>query len=410
MINNRKALAGIRIVDFSWAGIGPLTARHLAHHGAEVVKVESTTRPDVMRLLRPAKDGFLGEDLDRSGWLAQFNTNKYGITLNMKHPKALGVMKKLLSVTDVVLDNFSSGVMEKWGLGYDEVSKLKADIIMISLSMMGQTGRFNNFRGRGYHLAAMVGISDITGWPDRNPVGHSRAYTDFLVPHFGAIAVLAALAYRLKTGKGQYIDLAQREAALFSVGPSILEFTTNGKYITRAGNRLHYQLAAPHNVYKCAGEERWCAISVFNDQEWNSLCQVMGNPDWCKKPEFSTLLDRDRNRDQLDQNIEEWTSKLPAEKVMTLLQEAGIPAGVVNNPKDMLNDPQLKARNHFWELDHKVLGKHYCQGPGFKLSKTPAELTMPAPLIGEHNDYIYTKLVALSDEEFAELVVSGTFE
>jgi benzylsuccinate CoA-transferase BbsF subunit len=402
----RQVLEGIKVADFTTSVAGPLTAQYLAHHGAEVIKIESGTRMDISRVVMPYKDNIPGPD--RSPGYTHSNSNKYGVTLNLRHPRGSEVAKRIVAWADIVIENFRAGVMERLGLGYQEVIKVKPDIIMMSLSMQGQTGPHANHGGYGSQLPALVGIANLCGWPDRLPAFVYGAYTDLTVPHVAVTILLAALDYRRRSGKGQFIDCSQYEIGVHFLGPLLLDYLVNGREASRMGNRCPY--AVPHGVYRCRGDDRWCSIAVFSDEEWQNLCRVMDNPKWTEQPKFATLLGRKENEEELDKLIERWTISYSAEEVMTWLQGAGVPAGVVENAEDLLNDPQLNHRHHFWILDHPEIGKHVHDGPSFRLSKTPGELRMSGPCLGQHNEYVYTKILGMSDEEFVELLSDGVFE
>lgn len=406
-MGKKQALGDLKIADFSWYIAGPSISMWLAHHGAQVIRIESLTKPDELRGIEPFKDGIAG--INRSGCYANYNSNKYGMALNLNHPKGVDVAKRIIKWSDIVIENFTPGTMKrKWKLGYDEIKEIKPDIIMLSSSPLGQSGPEAQQAGFGLELVSRAGFTHFVGWPDQDVVGVGYPYTDTITPPIAAIAILAAIDYRNRTGKGQYIDLSQHEVAVQHLSPAILDFTVNGREEERCGNRHPY--AAPHGVYRCLGEDRWCAISVFNDQEWENLCNVIGRPDLIKDKRFSTVLSRKKNEDELDRIIESWTKDLMAEEVMNRLQEVGISAGVVQSGKDLIEDPQLEHRHHFWYLKHPEMGVCAYDGPPFKLSETPGMITMPAPCLGEHTEYVCTKILGMSDEEFIDLLTDGVFE
>ena len=379
----------------------------MAHHGAKVIRIESATRPDELRGIEPFKDGKPG--LNRSGCYANYNSNKYGMALNLKHPKALEIAKKLVAWADVAVENFTPGTMEKrWGLGYEGMRKINPRIVLLSTSGLGQTGPDSQQAGFGLELLCRGGFTQFLGWPQDEMVGVGYPYSDTVSPPMAVIAILAALDYRRRTGKGQYIDLSQHEVAVQHLGLAMLNFTANRCGGSRIGNRHPY--TAPHGVYRCAGPDRWCAIAVFNDQEWQGFCEALGNLTWTRDSRFTTVLDRKANEDELDRLIEEWTRNITAEQVMERLQKAGVPAGVVQSSKDLIEDPQLKERHHFWYLNHPEMGVCAYDGPPFRLSETPAELNMPAPCIGEHTAYVCSNLLGMPDEEFVDLLTDGVFE
>jgi len=313
----------------------------------------------------------------------------------------------LVSWADIVAENFLPGTMERMGLGYDDLRKIKPDIIMLRASMQGQTGPRAVHPGFGTQLSALAGLSHILGWPDREPATVYGAYTDFILPRFGVAALVAALAYRRKTGIGQCIDLSQYECTISMLTPMILDFALNNRIANRAGN--HCQYAAPHGVYRCKGNDEWCAITVFTDQQWGAFCKIAGNSGWTRDPRFATLMSRKSNEDELDRLIEQWTVNFTAVEVMTSMQAAGIAAGVVRNAEGVHNDPQLKHRHHFRNLDHPEMGIFPFESVSFRLSRTPSKMRLPSPCLGEHSEYVCTQLLGMSDQEFVELVGAGAF-
>ena len=268
--------------------------------------------------------------------------------------------------------------------------------------MMGAEAQQGGF---GTELASRAGFFHFIGWPDQEMVGFSYPYTDTNSPPLAAIAILAALEYRNRTGKGQYIDLSQHEVAVHHLAPAVLDYTANRREGGRIGNR--HPSASPHGVYRCKGEERWCAIAIFSDAEWEAFCNVIGNPSWTNNRKFTTLLSRKQNEDEIDTLVAEWTINFTAQEIMVKMQSHGISAGVVQTAEDLHQDPQLKHRRHFWKLPHPEIGTYTCDSPAFKLSRTPCELSMPAPCLGEHNEHICTKILGMSDEEFVELDKAG---
>lgn len=402
----KQVLEGIRVVDFCLMVAGAVTSRHLADHGATVIHIESRTKFDSCRVAMPYKEGRSG--VNQSGHFNNWNCNKLGITLNLNHPRGVEVAKRIIALSDVVVENFAPGTMEKWGLGYTDLTNIKPDIIMLRLSAQGQNGPYANHRSTGTALTALAGFTWLTGWRDRGPVQPYSPYTDTIVPRFGAFAVMAALDYRRRTGKGQCLDLPHLDCSIHFLAPLVLDYTVNGRIAGRNGNRHPY--AAPHNAYPCKGEDRWCAIAVFTDKEWESLCETLGHLEWGKNRKFATATARKQNEDELDRLVAGWTSNLYAEEVMTKLQSVGVPAGVVQNGEDIHRDPQLEHRNHFWVFDHTEVGPYRADSFPCKLSKTPATPRFPAPCLGEHNEYVYTKILGMSDQEFVELLADGVFE
>ena len=401
-----QALGGLKVADFSWFISGPLTAKFLGDCGAEVVHIESGTSPDNMRSTIPMRDNVPG--INRSAAFARYNSSKYGLSLNLKQPNGVDMAKKIVAWADVVVENFSSGTMERLGLGYEELKKARADIIMVSLPMFGHTGPWARHPGLGSQLTDLIGFGNVTGWPDREPISPPGAYTDFITPYFAVCAIMAALDYRRRTGRGQYIEISQYEAGIHFLTPVIMEWFVHGRQPNRVGNRCRG--VAPYGVYRCRGRERWCAIAVFTEGEWRSLCGVIEKPSLAEDPRFATGLARVENCEQLDELIEEWTSNRSAEEVMSLMQEAGVAAGAVLNGRDLGEDAHLNARGFYKELVHPEIGHHRYLLPPFRLSKTPGEPRMAAPCLGQHNEYVCKRILGMSDEEFVQLLNEGVFD
>ena len=382
----KKLLEGIRVVDITVWFTGPLTTQVLADCGAEVIRVGTASRT-------------------QGGGGGGRAINKKSITLNFRHPKGLELAYKLVAKSDVVVENHAAGTLTRRGLGYEDLKKVKPDIIMLSTCMQGQTGPYASHAAFGHMLTALSGFNQIAGWPDKEPAWLA-AYTDFVAPRFHAISILGALEYRRLTGKGQYLDSSQNEGGMQFMAPAILDYTANHHVAERMGNKCTY--AAPHNVYPCAGNDTWCAIAVFTDAEWKSFCKVVGSPKLAEDPMFATLLNRKKNEELLDRLIGEWTKKREPVDVMNLMQAAGVPAGLAEtNEYQMEVDPQLKARNYFYDLTDSE-GERIRGNPGvqFTLSKTPIERHMGSELGGD-NDYVYKEILGLSDNEVSELAKEG---
>ena len=403
---SKKALDGLKVVGFTYAGVGNMVIKYLVEYGATAIRVESMKRLDNTRVSAPYKDNVFG--INRSGYYAWINNDRYCMALNLKHPRAMEVCEQLIKWADVLVENFAPGTMERSNLGYNDVKKINPGITMISCSQQGQTGPHRQMPGYGGTLQALAGFTNLTGWPDRWPVQVDRSYPDFIAPRFGVVAVIAALDYRERTGKGQYIDISEYEDSIHFLAPVILDYTANRNIQGRAGNRCAY--AAPHGCYRCKGDDKWCVISVFTDGDWSAFCKAIGNPGWANEPRFKTLLGRKQNEEELDRLVEEWTINYSAEEVMNMMQAAGVAAGVLQTLEDLAEyDPQLKYLHFYWELDHPEVGKHHVAAPPFVLSKSPCELRR-APLLGEHNEYVFKEILGLSDEEVAELVIEGVIE
>jgi benzylsuccinate CoA-transferase BbsF subunit len=307
------------------------------------------------------------------------------------------------------MENFTPGVIEKWGLEYENLKKIKPDIIMLRQSGFGSRGPHARQPAFGMILAAMAGIPNFIGWPDGGPlpIGVS-AYTDCISPRFAAAALIAALDRRNKTGQGQLIDISQFETALYFILPALLDYSVNGREPVRQGNDC--LSAAPHGVYACRGDDRWCTIAVASDEQWINLCKALGRPELSRDPRFATLSQRKQHEDELNQIISQWTAGLTAEDVMQTLQAVGVPAGVVKNVADVFIDPQLRERGLYWPLQHAEMGTFTHLGTSFAMSATPARAYRPSPRLGEHTEYVCTQILGMPDEEFAELASAGVFE
>ncbi len=401
----RDALKDVKVLDFTWSAAGPITTRYLAAHGATVIRVESASRPDALRTSGPFKDGKAG--VDKSGNFSILNANKYSISLNLNNPEAKKLVKRLITWADVLTEGFTPGVMEKWGLGYEEVREIKRDIIYLRTSNLGQTGRDATQPGFGQHLVGFAGLSYYSGWPDRDPLGFGMAYTDVITPRFAVTAIMAALDYRRRTGEGQSLDIAQLQTAVHFLSTQVLDYTANGRIGNRQGNRCSY--SCPYGVFPCKGEDTWCAIAVFTDDQWNTLKRLIDRP-WTEDARFQTVLDRKQNENDLEELLSAWTVNFEAPQLMELLQNVGVPCGVAQNAQDIVNDPQLKLRESFWTIEHEEMGPITHLGRPFTLSRTPAAPKMSAPCLGQHNEYVCTQILGMSDEEFIELFAAGAFD
>ena len=400
------AFSGIKIAGFTYAGTANAVMRILGMHGATVVRVESKSRPCNLRTGFPFRDNKPG--LNRSGYYAMYNNDRYSLGLDLKHSKARQVLDRLIRWADVVVENFSPGTLDKIGLGYEANKALRPDIIMLSISSQGQTGPHYLMPSYGPTLAGYVGHSHLCGWPDRGPCMIDQSFPDWIVPVFASTAMIAALDYKRRTGRGQYIDASNVEPAIQWIAPAVLDYTANKNVQIRDGNRVPY--AAPHNAYRCQGDDSWCVIAVTSETEWASFCQVIGKPELANDSMFATLLDRKRNEAQLDQVVEAWTVGFTTEEVMERMQAAGVPAGKVNSLQGVVEDPQLRHRSYFRTLHHPEIDDYEALTPSYILSRTPAELSLPFPCLGEHTEYVCRELLGMPDEEFTELLIDNAFE
>jgi benzylsuccinate CoA-transferase BbsF subunit len=400
-----RALEGVKVVDFGWVLVSPLIVKMLADYGATVVCVESIKGPSLSRLGTPFKDGKPG--VDRAGHFAYCAPNKHSISLDLRTPAGMEIARKLVAWADVVSENRRAGIMKQMGLDYEALTKINPGVIMVSSSNQGQTGPYASHPGLGIHLIGLGGFNNFIGWPDQEPITLTVAYTDYLTPPLAVATIVAALDRRRKKGEGQYFDISQLEAGLHYLSTPLLDAAVNGIEPKKMGNAC--EDAAPHGIFRCKGEDRWCAIAVFNNQEWVTFCAVMGHPEWASDPRFSTLSKRKENEEELNKLVAEYTIQYTPEDMMALMQEAGIAAGVVQNAKDIYEDRQLRHREFFWVMNHKEMGEFTHLGEPAVLSKTPAEPRMPAPCLGEHTEYVCKEFLGMGDEEFVDYMVSGAF-
>ena len=398
------AFSGLKVIDFSWVQAGPNTGNFLADFGAEVIKVESKAYPDLYRTMAPYKDNIPG--VDRGPFLF-FNTNKYSITLDLSNPKGIELTKRLISWADIVIESFRPGTMKRWDLDYESLTSIKEDIILLSTSIQGQTGIFSHYRGLGTHLIYLVGLANLIGWPDRAPSGLANPYTDWITTCFATVAILTAIDYRKRTGKGQHIDINQYESSASLLAVPLLDYFTNNRVQGRMGNR--HPEAAPHGIYRCKGDDEWCTIAVFEHVEWQALCKVLAYPDLIEDPRFASLEDRKHNEDELDSLIEAWTITLGNKEVMERLQNAGVAAGQVKSNKELYEDPHLASRQFFQPIEHPEVETYDWLSWPFRLSKTVPQPGR-SPGLGEHNHYICKDFLSMSDNEFLEFLEAGAFE
>ena len=390
--------AGIKVADFAWVGVGPISAKYLADHGATVVRVESETRPDVLRGGTPFKDAVPG--WNRSQFFGDFNTSKLGLALDMKVPEALAVAKRLIAWSDVMIESFAPGAVQRMGLDYEHVRELNPGIIMVSTCLMGQTGPARKLAGYGYHAAAIAGFYEVTGWPDQGPCGPWTAYTDTIAPRFVSTILAAALDRKRRTGEGCFIDLAQLETALHFLAPEILDYQVNGNAVTRIGNRDRF--AAPQSCYPCAGEDAWVAIAVETDAQWQSLRRAIG----CEA-DYPTNAERLAAHDAIDAALTAWTSSREAEAIMRELQAAGVPAGVVQRSSGLLADPQYAHRDFYRYMEHGEMGRIPYAGHQYRIAGYDNGPRGPAPLLGEHSFEVLTEIVGLSEDELSAAFAAG---
>lgn len=397
----RSLLAGVRVIDFSWIGAGSYTTKILADLGADVIKIESAQRLDTLRVTKPFKDSVPG--VNRSGYFADRNSSKRSITLNVKDPRGLDMAKRLIADADLVTNNFTPGVMDKLGLGYEVARSLSERIVYASMSMQGADGPEKNDLGYGLTIAALTGLQHMTGLPDREPAGTGTNYPDHIPnPGHTAFAILAALRHQRRTGRGQFIDLAQIEPTLAFIGPSLMNYMVNGVIESRQGNARPGR--APSGVYPCAGDDRWIAIEVCDDTQWKGLASVLG---LTVQAGWSGIEGRLQDREAIDAEISRRTATQDMSKLMQTLQDAGVPAGAVYDARDVVNDPQLEHRRHWVVLNHLEVGPSTYNAPPYRFSNAHSEPSLPAPLLGQHTAEICRDLLGMDDAEIAELTAEG---
>ena len=394
---------GLRVADFSWVGVGPISAKYLADHGADVIRIESQARPDDLRTAGPFRDGEPG--WNRSQFYGEFNTSKRSLGLDLKNEQSGDVVRRLLGWADVVLESFTPGTAARLGLGYEAARALNPSVVMVSTCLMGQTGPCASMAGYGYHAAAVAGFYELTGWPDRPPVGPYNAYTDTVAPRFLTSTMLAAIDHQRRTGEGRYIDLGQMEAALQLLAPEIVARQATGAEFSRQGNRSRD--AAPQGVYPCAGDDQWCAVAVETDAQWKALRRVLGEPEWAQGEELETLGGRQAHHDELDDHLAAWTRKRSSEVVMQTLTESGVPAGRVQRSRDLLVDPQLKHRGFHRILEHPEMGAVPYSGHQFRIRGYDSGPRGPAPLLGGDSFEVLTETLGLDDDAAALLIAAG---
>ena len=393
---------GVKILELGAGAAGPVATRYFADHGATVVRVESSKRPDFLRMVHFTPDNPHG--LDGAPMFVLMNPNKWSVAVNMSLPEGVEVVRRLIDWADVVSENFSPKAMTKWGLDYESLRARKPELVMVSSCLFGQTGPQRMYPGFGGQGAAISGFNHLAGWPDREAVGPYGTITDSLSPRYVALLIAGALLHRRRTGEGQYIDVSQIETAVYSLSEMMVRFSAEAEIVTRAGNRD--ENAAPHGVYPCRGEDRWIALAIWSDEEWRLLRRQMGNAPFGQDPRFDSLAGRLEHRDELDAYIGRFTSEHEPHELARTLQEAGIEAGAVQNFDDLLKDPQLAHRGHFQTLCHSKLGEMSFENYGIRLGDGPPEMRIPGPNLGEHNDEILGDLLGYTPEEIGQLVAA----
>lgn len=392
--NPKLPLEGVRILDFTWMLAGPYATRTLADFGAEVIKVQSHKIAT-------------GAEQNDTAYFANWNRNKLGITLDLSRPEARELALDLVKKCDVVIENFTPRVMDNWGLNYEKLKQVNPSLIMVSLSGFGHSGPWRDFAALGPTEHALSGLTQLTSYIDGGPCGIGFAYADHISGLYASLAVLSALQLRDSTGRGVHVDISEYEATCSLLGTSLIDYSLNGNSVKPVGNGPMWQVAAPHGCYPCKGEDRWCVIAVFTEEEWRSLCGVMGHPAWSRDDRFNSAQGRYDISEELDVLLSEWTAGYAPQDLVKMLQDAGIPAAIVSDASELAKDPHMNARGFFIDLEHPVLGTTRSDSNPIRLSATPAHYKKAAPLLGEDNRHVFVELLGMDEERFKSLVDDG---
>jgi len=412
-------LAGLRVADFCWMGVGSVATRMLADFGAEVIKIENRKRLDTPRKLpiyrgevRSYGDEDANPDPNKGGLFNNYCRSKLGVTIDMSTPDGHELATELIRHSSIVTENFAPGVMERWGLTYDYLRTLVPEVIFARMSGFGHSGPHHDYRSYGPVIQAVCGLTFISGLPDREASGWGLSYMDNQAAYYNSAALLMAILHRNATGEGCEIDVSAVEAGVTLLGPDLLDVTVNGRATRRPGfplgNRLEHPNAAPHGVYPANTADRWVAIAVFDDDDWARLVTAIGAPAWTAEERFGTQASRFTHQDELDQLLASWTSERDPHQMMADLQAAGVAAAAVQNPQDLTDhDPQIAARGTFFSLDHPVIGPALFEGSPMQFSRSDADLWRSAPLLGEDNDYVFGEILGLGADRRRELAEAG---
>lgn len=399
----RRLFEGLKVLELGSGAAGPVATRYLAEQGATIVRIESTRRPDFLRVLWLTPESRFG--MDGSPMFILLNPGKLSITLDMRRPEGVEVARELVRWADLVSENFAPGPMEKWGLDSESLRRIRPDLIMASCCLFGQTGPHRSYPGFGGQGSALSGFNHMTGWPDRAPQGPHGTITDSLAPRYVALLLVAALLERRRTGRGRTIDLSQVEAAVYSQSEMIARASATGESPVRRGN--HHEWAAPHAVYPARGDDRWIAIACFSDEQWRRLREVLGDPEWARDPRFDTEAGRYAHQEELDRQLAEATRGWDRFELAERLQEAGVPAGAVQDYADLLEDPSLAFRGHFQVMEHVHLGPMHFEHAGFRIEGAPPRYDRPGPNLGEHTGHVLRDLLGMSEARIRELEEAG---
>jgi len=392
-------LAGLKVLDFSWVVAGPLITRSLADYGATIVRIDSSRRVETARVMGPFPHGRF--DPQQSTLYENCNAGKLGLALDLRKPEARAVARDLAAWADVAVESFTPGQLAKWGLGYADLRAVNPGLIMVSTSLMGQSGPHAGYSGYGNHGAAISGFQAIVGAEGAMPIGPFGPYTDYVGPRFGLVALLAALDHRRRTGEGAWLDVSQAEAGMQFLAPYIAQTSVTGEVLTPRGNRD--EAMAPHGVFRTRDWDRWVALAARNDAEWRALAGLIGGEALAGDPRFATLAARKEHEIELDTRVEAYTAAMTAEEVVAQLQAIGVPAHVAADTDDFMADPQLAFQNHFVRLDHPLMGQALVEGSRYHLSATPAQYARSAPVWGRDNDHVLREILGYDDARVAAL-------
>ncbi len=400
-------LKGIRFVDLTWAGAGPFSTKLFSDFGADVIKIESRSRPDPVRVGGPFRNKVAG--INRSGYFASRNTGKRSLAMNLKNPQSLATLFELIREADVVSNNFGPGAMDRLGLGYEAVKSVKPDIIYLAMPMYGETGPLANLTGVGMTISAVTGLMWQTGYQGEEPLGPGTHFPDHAAnPYHAAFAVIAALRHRRATGRGLKIDLSQVESTINCMGLPVTEYMATGIERERLGNRSAFH--APHNMFRCAGADSWCAVAVLTDAQWQSLCAVIGDAGLAADSMLATAAGRLAQIDRVEAAVSAWTVGREASEVMLTLQAQGVSAGVVASSRYLMeDDTQLAHRSYWQKVDHPEIGESRFTSPPFTLDGERVGLKRP-PLLGEHNDDVLQGILGYTPERVQALLAEGVLE
>ena len=409
----RLPLKNYRILDLSRIWAGPYCTKLMADMGAEVIKLESLSVYDSHRgPVNPAPgiaaypESDPGEQpWNRNGWFNCLHMNKYGVSLELTGDEGRRVFDQLVSISDVLIENFRQGSLARLGYDYETLRRLRPDLIYVSMPAFGNNGPWQKYVAYGIGQEQLSGMAHMTGYAGEGPMKSGINHGDPITGAHAAGVVLAALRRRRRTGKGMFVDVSQQESAVALIGGEVLAYQVSGEEPERMGNHSPY--FAPHNAYQCAGEDRWVTISVSNDAQWRSLAEAISGPELAAEQDFATGADRLQRQDRLDRLISEWTADKDPYEISHLLQQVGVPASPVMRGPDLLEDPHYKARGTFVEVDHKQVGPKMYPAIPFKMSATPGEVRWASPALGQHNRLVYGEVLGMTGDEIDRLEERG---